>query len=150
MKMTLLTVGKLRTPWAKDACEQYLLRLGPSLAVRELSPSKARDSDRQRDEESVAVLAALEDVRGAVWILDEQGKDMTSVAFAKELGKLADRGEPLTLVLGGAYGFTDAVRSGRTLVRLSAMTLPHELCRVLALEQLYRAAEIRRGSGYHH
>lgn len=150
MKITLLTVGKLKAPWAKEACEQYQLRLGPLLTVRELPASKARDSDRQRSEESEAVLAALGSVRGTVWILDEQGKDMTSVVFAKELGKLADRGEPLTLVLGGAFGFTDAVRSGRTLVRLSAMTLPHELCRVLALEQLYRAAEIRRGSGYHH
>jgi 23S rRNA (pseudouridine1915-N3)-methyltransferase len=89
--------------------------------------------------------------RGQFWTLDERGKQMTSIEFAEDLGRLKDRGEPVTFLLGGAYGLSDEARSAahRTL-SLSRMTLPHELCRIVFLEQLYRAIQINKGSGYHH
>jgi 23S rRNA (pseudouridine1915-N3)-methyltransferase len=151
-RITLLCIGTLKFPWAREAAEDCAKRLEHSLKLEivELSPSKARDPERQREEESDRIIAALEKRRGAVWVLDEQGKEMTSVAFSKELQTLKDRGEEMTFVLGGAYGLSDAVRKKGRLLRLSAMTLPHELCRVVFLEQLYRAVEIERGSGYHH
>lgn len=149
-KVTLLCVGALKFAWAKDACEQYLLRLGPTVTVKELSAGKQRDPGKQMQEESDKLLSALEDCEGPVWVLDERGKEMTSPQFAKEVGAAHDRGETLTFVLGGAYGLIDAVRAGRKMLRLSSMVLPHELCRVVFLEQLYRAREILKGSGYHH
>jgi 23S rRNA (pseudouridine1915-N3)-methyltransferase len=149
--LSLLCIGSLKTSWAQEACAQYLVRLGPRFTVRELSASKLKDGPRQLLDESERLLEVLEDVRGVVWVLDERGDRLTSPALAEALGKLVDRGEPLTLVLGGAYGLTEAVRArADRLVRLSDLVFPHELCRVMLLEQLYRAAEIRRGSGYHH
>lgn len=150
LPITLLCIGTIKTPWVREACEQYLLRLGPRLTVRELAASKHRDAAKQQADECERLLEALADARGPVWVLDETGKAYTSQAFAKELGALQDRGEHLTIVLGGAYGLTDAVRKSGRAIRLSDMTFPHELCRIVLLEQLYRAQEIRKGSGYHH
>ena len=86
-----------------------------------------------------------------MWLLDERGKAMTSPEFAAEMGRAKDMGRELVFVLGGAYGFTEGVRNKiAKKLRLSDMVLPHELCRVVFLEQVYRAGEIGRGSGYHH
>lgn len=152
-RITLLCIGSLKFSWAKEACKDYAHRLGHSLKLQilELPASKARESEKQREEESERIIQALGKRGGIVWVLDERGKEMTSVAFAKELQIAKDRGDAVTFVLGGAYGLNDAVRKkANRLLRLSAMTLPHELCRVVFLEQLYRAGEIGRGSGYHH
>lgn len=152
-KVTLLAIGALRESWAKDAAKLYRERLshGMDLTVIELPPSRQPHSSGQIVEESERLLVSAGKQRGILWVLDERGEQMTSVALAGELAKLRDRGESLTVILGGSYGLTDHVRSAATrVISLSAMTLPHELCRILFLEQLYRACEILKGSGYHH
>lgn len=151
--VTLLCIGSLKFSWAKDACKDFADRLSHvlKLEIVELPAGKAREADRQQEEESERIITALEKRSGIVWVLDERGKEMTSQVFAKELQVAKDRGDEVTFVLGGAYGLNDAVRKkANRLLRLSAMTLPHELCRVVFLEQLYRAGEIGKGSGYHH
>ena len=113
--------------------------------------SKEKDAERQKADESHRLIAAMKKMHGTVWILDERGKAMTSPAFAKEIEKAKHAGTPMIFVLGGAYGLSDDVRAlSQTHLRLSDMVLPHELCRVVFLEQLYRATEIAKGSGYHH
>ncbi len=150
-RVTLLCVGSLKFPWAREACEQYLLRMGPRVTVQELAASKHRDPKKQMEEESGKLIDALAGIDGDVWVLDERGKSFTSADFAQKLvTPAADRGDTLVFVLGGAYGLTDEVRTGRKLLRLSDMVLPHELARVVFLEQLYRAREIEKGTGYHH
>lgn len=147
--VTLLVVGSLKTSWAKTGCQQYIDRLRIDLV--EVPASKQKDSAKQAEEESLALLGRLEKLRGAVWVLDERGEQMTSEVFANALSSLGDRGEPVVFVLGGAYGLSNAVRDRADRVfALSAMTLPHELCRIVALEQIYRAVQIEQGSGYHH
>ncbi len=152
MKIMLITVGSLKTLWAKDACVQYIDRLDRMINfdVRELPASKATDPAKQRAEECDRILKALKDTDGDIWILDERGKSFTTLQFAAELSKATDRGTSLIFVLGGAYGLIDEVRTKGKLLQLSAMTLPHELCRVVFLEQLYRVCEVNKGSGYHH
>ena len=152
MRIILLCIGKIKSSWILEGCSDYAERLerGLNFSITELPASKEKDPDRQREDESVRLLAAARKFDGDLWILDEHGKGMTSENFAKEIGKARDVGTTLIFILGGAYGLTDAVRSVGRLLRLSDMTLPHELCRVLFLEQLYRAAEILRGKGYHH
>lgn len=152
-KITVLAVGSLKAAWADAACRDYVTRLGHDLkfSVVELPASKQSDAIKQAAEEEQALLRWLSDVTGQIWVLDERGREYTSVSWADELTALADRGEELTLVLGGAYGFGEELRSrADRIVRLSAMTLPHELARVFLLEQLYRAVQIRKGTGYHH
>lgn len=152
-RITLLAIGSLREPWAKDAAKLYRDRLKSSIDfnVLELPPSRQPHASGQMVEESERLMLSAEKLKGQVWVLDETGKQMTSKEFAEEIGKMKDRGEGITFIIGGSYGLTDKVREGAgKVISLSKMTLPHELCRIVFLEQLYRAQEIAKGSGYHH
>ncbi|MDP7477352.1 MAG: 23S rRNA (pseudouridine(1915)-N(3))-methyltransferase RlmH [Candidatus Peribacteraceae bacterium] len=149
MKTALVAIGTLKTPWAKEACNQYLGRL--SIDLIELPASKQKDPSKQSQEESESILKRLSKMQGQVWVLDETGNAFTSESFARELEKVVDRGDQVIFVIGGAYGLTDAVRSrADRIIRLSDMTMAHELCRAVFLEQLYRAEQILKGTGYHH
>ena len=104
-----------------------------------------------KEEENERLLAALEKIDGVIVVLDERGKEFLSTEFATWIGRKRDIGDSITFVLGGAFGLDDRVRSKATLVlSLSRMTFPHELCKLVFLEQLYRAQSIMAGSGYHH
>lgn len=151
-RVVLLSVGRLKEPWAHDAAAFYTERLQRALKldVVELPASRETDPERQKQDECRRLLSFIQDFDGELWVLDETGKSMTSPAFASEIGKARDAGTTLLFILGGSYGLTDAVRAKGKLLKLSDMVLPHELCRVVFLEQLYRATEINKGSGYHH
>ncbi len=152
-KINLICIGNLRESWTKEASKLYVDRLKHAFDFRvtELIPSHQPNASGQKVEESERLLVSAQKTGGALWILDETGEEMTSQEFAKAIEAMRDRGEPITFILGGSYGLTDNVRqAGKKIIRLSSMTLPHELCRVVFLEQLYRAAEIMKGSGYHH
>lgn len=153
LHVTLLAVGKIKSPWLLEGCEDYIGRLKRSLKFElvELPASRERDAARQREEESAKLIAFIKKHDADVWLLDEKGERMASHEFSFFVSQARDAGRPLLFVLGGAYGMTPEVRkAARGSMRLSDMTLPHELCRVVFLEQLYRATEIMRGSGYHH
>src|SRR3989344_8345475 len=110
-RITLLCIGRLREQWAREAAELYLRRLRPqlSLKVLELPESRGKTPAQQQAEESERILKILErTIQGEIWVLDETGKGLTSKEFAGVLSGARDRGTPLTFVLGGAYGFTDA------------------------------------------
>ncbi len=152
-RITLLCVGPIKTKWIAEGCAHFLGRLGHAIQmdVVEVPASRQTDSLKQQAEESDRLLEAIEKREGDVWVLDERGKAMTSTAFASSLGAARDTGRTVLFVLGGAYGLTDLVRKrANRVLKLSDMTFPHELCRLIFFEQLYRATEINKGSGYHH
>ncbi|QNI54443.1 putative SPOUT methyltransferase family protein [Synechococcus sp. BIOS-E4-1] len=135
----IIAVGKVRKRWVQEGVELYLKRL-PGLGVTEL-----RDSNPEKEAE--AIRQALRSDECPV-LLMEQGITLTSVGFADRLRDLGS--ERLAFVIGGADGFTDALKSSaRWQLSLSPMTFPHELARLLLLEQLYRAQSILQGSPYH-
>ena len=118
--------------------------------VEELKASKENRPQRQIRDESVRLLESFggEDV---LVVLDERGKDKTTEEFSSFLSEQKDLGLSVTFVIGGAYGFDDLVRERADLVlRLGAMTLPHELSRLVFLEALYRSLDLARGGKYHH
>lgn len=152
-KISLVTVGSVKTSWIAEGSREYSTRISHdvSFEVIEISPSKQKDPAKQSAEESVAILKRLEKAEGEIWALDEKGQEMSSQKFADAIGGLMDQGIAITFVLGGAYGLGEDIRRrGNRIVRLSVMTFPHELCRLVILEQLYRALQIRKGTGYHH
>jgi len=152
-RVILITAGKLKEQWAKDACALYSGRINHALSldVIELPASKEHDDRRQKEDESKRLLEHAQKYRGLLWVLDESGKQKKSVQFAHDMENLKDSGTNMIVLLGGAFGFTDEVLDAAdVLMSLSDMTFPHELCRVVFLEQLYRACEINKGSGYHH
>ena len=135
----IIAVGKVRKRWVQDGVELYLKRL-PGLTITEL-----RDSSR--DKEVEAIRQALRPDELPV-LLMEQGNTLTSVGFADRLRDFGS--ERLAFVIGGADGFTDAFKSSaRWKLSLSPLTFPHELARLLLVEQLYRAQSILQGSPYH-
>ena len=155
MTLTLLTIGRPRTSWIIEGCAEYARRIGHSVkfTIVELPTSKAREPSKQMAEESSRMLRSLEKYHDSdVWLLDALGERRTSMQFAELFKKAHDSGRSLLFLLGGAYGVDDSLRSavGKRILRLSDMTLPHELCRLLFLEQVYRAGEILGGRGYHH
>lgn len=145
-RITLLTVGKIKTSWIKDGCDVFIKRLSHSCDFSERILGAGNEK-----EERQKILDVLVKTDGIIVALDEKGKELSSTEFASWVGKQRDNGQSVLFVLGGAYGLDDRIRAKATLVlSLSRMTLPHELCKLVFLEQLYRAHEIMKGSGYHH
>jgi 23S rRNA (pseudouridine1915-N3)-methyltransferase len=152
MKTTLIAVGRMRDASYKERCAEYAGRISrfSPFQLKEVKEGRGLEGARASQAEAPGVLKQLP--RG-VWAvcLDERGRSMTSVELAAWLEKLRDRGtRELAFVIGGAWGLdpTIATRCDEAL-RLSSMTLPHELARVLLLEQYYRAWTILRGLPYH-
>lgn len=149
-KVSLLVIGPVKTSWIAEGCMQYINRLkhDVKLEIIEIPAGKQKDPDRQRSEECDRLLKHMEKAEGEVWVLDETGKELTSEKFAGVLGALSAEGVAATFVIGGAYGLDDRVRSTADhVLSLSAMTFPHELCRLVFLEQLYRAVQIQKSTG---
>ena len=135
----ILAVGKVRKDWVKDGISLYLKRL-PGLTITEL-----RDSTPEKEAEAIRQALRADELPV---ILMEQVKTLDSVAFSERLSAFG--AQRLAFVIGGADGITPSLKaSAAWQLSLSPMTFPHELARLLLLEQLFRAQAIRSGSPYH-
>lgn len=156
MKLRLLCIGRLSETYLREGCTLFAERLRHylPLAVEELKEQKAAnrgETARAVAEEGEQLLARIP--AGAfVVALDERGRGLSSPQLAALLERhMVDGTAEWTLVIGGAHGLSEAVRQRADLVlSLSAMTLPHQLARLLLLEQLYRGCTIIRNEPYHH
>lgn len=147
-KITVLAVGKLKERFWKDACAEYLKRLGgyADVVVREVP-----DSTAEREEAQLLAALAKLPATAHVILLDIQGTETSSTQLARKLESLAVGGAShVAFIIGGSDGVTAAIRA-RADERLSfgPITLPHNLARVVLLEQLYRAFKIIRHEPYH-
>ncbi|MFO8239069.1 MAG: 23S rRNA (pseudouridine(1915)-N(3))-methyltransferase RlmH [Prochlorococcaceae cyanobacterium] len=143
VRIRILAVGKVRKGWVREGIALYRKRL-PGLAVVEL-----RDSSPER--EAAAIRAELRSDERLV-ALTEEGLGLNSRALATQLAGLQARGEAsrLAFAIGGADGLEPALRAEAFWrLSLSPLTFPHELARLLLLEQLYRAQSILQGGPYH-
>lgn len=143
VKVNFICVGKLKEEFFRGACAEYLKRLSRfcKAEVREL-PERATLKEEAED-----ILRAL---KGRVFVLAVEGKGCSSRQFAKKVRSCCDRGEEITFVVGSSCGLDDSVKSrADELVSFSAMTFPHQLMRVILLEQVYRAFMINAGAEYH-
>ena len=151
MSVRILAIGKRHEAWVEDGIARYEKRLRkPFDAAWQLLPHSAREGEAARAEESDRVLAKL-GAQEFVVLLDERGRNVDSPALARTLQAAFDAGRPVALVIGGAYGVDDRVRQRADFVwSLSQLVFPHQLVRLIAAEQLYRAQEIAGGRPYHH
>jgi 23S rRNA (pseudouridine1915-N3)-methyltransferase len=153
MKIAILAIGQRQPRWAGEAVTDYLRRFPADFAVqlRELKPEPrdGRPPERIRAAEGERLRAALPE-GGLTVALDERGRDLTTAAFAAQLGRWRDDGIAPAFAIGGADGFSEEFRNDAgLLLRLSSLTLPHALARVLLVEQLYRAWSILARHPYH-
>lgn len=155
MKFTVLAVGKLKERFWEAACAEYLKRLSGYarvnvIEVPDVAFEVAGSTEAVRAREAKALLPKISPDQYVV-LLDVQGKQLTSVEFSQHLSQQMLLGKSdFVFVLGGPEGVSPEVRSRANLVfSFGNITLPHNLARVVLLEQLYRAMRISRGEKYH-
>ena len=157
MKFRLIWPSSTADAELAAVVDRYLARIKHfyPVEVLEVAPERGRQSESdaaiiRRRSESARLLAAIPP-RGFNVVLDERGQPMDSLKFAKWLERLTiDQPHGVNFVMGGDAGLDDAVKQrAQKLLSLSAMTLPHQLARVLLLEQIYRACTLMRNIPYH-
>lgn len=153
MRVHLVAVGGLRNAALRDACDEYAKRIRRynKLEVREVRDAgrRAADAHAARRLEGQALTKALPPDTRIVG-LARSGRPLESRAFAQHLARWQNEGRDVAFLIGGAWGLDDEILAQADLrLSLSAMTLPHELARLVLLEQVYRALTILRGEPYH-
>ncbi|MHC1786334.1 MAG: 23S rRNA (pseudouridine(1915)-N(3))-methyltransferase RlmH [Christensenellales bacterium] len=156
MGISIIAVGRIAAPF-KEAAEEYLKRLSrfAKVAVTEMTDNKEPPSlspallDQLKTREGKAILARLKP-QDHVIALCIDGSQPSSEAFSQHFAALRDAARPIVFVIGGSLGLSEEVlaRADERL-SLSVMTYPHQLARVVLLEQLYRAFKILGGERYH-
>jgi 23S rRNA (pseudouridine1915-N3)-methyltransferase len=158
MNITLITVGKIKEKYLKDAIVEYSKRLQKycSLSIVEIPDEKTPDNASEKEElqikekEGESILKNIKD-NMYVFALDLRGKMLTSEEFSSELEGLAIRGDSnIAFIIGGSLGLSAAVLNRANYkLSFSKMTFPHQLFRVMLLEQVYRGFRIIKGEPYH-
>ena len=156
MKITLLTVGKTDRDWVKQGLDIYVSRLKHYIPfsvveIPELKNVSSLTKDQIKTREGELILKNVRPADDLI-LMDERGKQYTSVELAKVIqDKISYAGKDMVFVIGGAYGFSEAVyRRADSRISLSKMTFSHQMVRAIFVEQIYRAFTIMRGEPYHH
>jgi len=147
----VIAVGKKHESWIKEGVERYEKRLRKPFDVEWIFlPHSSREGLQARQEESGRILARLSRDEFVI-LLDEQGELLDSPTVATKLSKLLQAWPRAVIVIGGAYGVDEGVHQRANVVwSLSPLVFPHQLVRLILVEQLYRAQEIAAGGPYHH
>lgn len=158
MKIKIVTVGKLKEKYLKDGIAEYTKRLGrfTKLEMIELpdekTPDRASDLENQQilEKEGDRILAKVGD-REYVIALAIEGEQFLSEKFSKTIEEVTVRGySEITFVIGGSLGLSPAVKKrANLLMSFGKLTLPHQLMKLVLIEQIYRAFMIQQGSPYH-
>ena len=158
MKIKIVTVGKLKEKYLKDGIAEYSKRLSrfANLEMIELAdektPDRASNSENQKilELEGTRILSKIGD-RDFVIVLAIEGKSLSSEQFSKQLEQAPINGfSTLTFVIGGSLGLSPQVKKRANLsISFGRLTLPHQLMRLVLVEQIYRAFTIQQGSPYH-
>lgn len=154
MNITVLAVGTKMPRWVDEAVAEYAKRFGRDIhyVLKEIKPEKRGagvNAAQGMAAEEKRIVEAIPEGAYLV-VLDERGKAPTSVELADYLRVWQQEGEQVCFVIGGADGMTDALKQkARLMLRLSSLTMPHGMVRVLLTEQLYRAVSILHNHPYH-
>ena len=155
MRITLLVVGKTTDVHIETLIQEYQKRLTHYIPfalqiIPELKNTKALTPEQQKQAEGELILRAITAVTDLI-LLDEHGKEFRSIEFSDYLQKKMSAGRDVVFVVGGPYGFSDAVyQRSNGKISLSKMTFSHQMVRLFFVEQVYRSMTILRGEPYHH
>lgn len=156
MKFALLTVGKTDRDWVKQGLDIYVSRLRHYVPftmteIPELKNVSSLSKEQIKSKEGELILKNIRPTDEVI-LLDEHGREFSSVEFAKQLqDRISYSVKDIVFVIGGAYGFSEEVyRRANSKISLSRMTFSHQMVRAIFAEQLYRAFTIIKGEPYHH
>lgn len=156
MKLKLIFVGKTEEKYLKQGIDIYLKRLQHYIktevvVIPELKNTKSLSEAQQKEKEGELILNQVEN-SGTLVLMDEKGEDFTSMQWSKYLNKKMVSGtKTLHLVIGGPYGFSDAIyQKANHKISLSKMTFSHQMVRLFLVEQCYRGMTILKNEPYHH
>ncbi len=157
IKITLICLGKLKEKYLKEACDEYKKRLSRycSFDILELEPVKLPEKPSRSEidsalmKESEMILKKIPQ-NSDVYTLCVEGKQLSSEKFAESIAVSQNTGKSITFIIGSSYGLAEKIKElSKYKLSFSQMTFPHQLFRVLLLEQIYRAFKINEGSTYH-
>ena len=153
MKITVVAVGIKQPAWADSAIADYLSRFPKDwqVTVKAVKPELRAGQSKEKimQIEAERIRAAIPE-HAAIIAMDERGRDFTTVDFSKKISSWRDSGDSLAFVIGGADGLDSQLKKEASMMlRLSSMTLPHAMARVMLVEQIYRAFSILTNHPYH-
>ncbi len=153
MHITVIAVGQREAPWVNTAVKDYLARFPKNFSVelRELKtePRAGQTAQKLMELEAKRIEKSL-DPDDFVVVLDERGKDLTTMEFAQKLSDWQSQSRNVSFIIGGPDGLdAQFKKSADFSIRLSSMTLPHAVARILLCEQLYRAWSVLNNHPYH-
>lgn len=157
IKITIIALGKLKEKYLREASCEYEKRLTRycKLNIIELSPVNLSENPSQNEIEA-ALLKEAEQIEkripqgSAVAAFCIEGKAVSSEDFSKLISKNTDNGKNMCFIIGSSYGISNSLKQKVDLrLSMSPMTFPHQLFRIMCLEQLYRSFKIGEGSAYH-
>ena len=157
IKVTIITLGKLKEKYLRDAVNEYVKRMSRycKLDIIELTPVNLSEKPSQSEIDSALIKEAeMIEKRiptdSVVTALCVEGKTLSSEQLADFVNANTNGGKNMCFIIGSSYGMSQMVKQKANLkLSLSAMTFPHQLFRVMLLEQIYRAFKINEGSAYH-
>ncbi len=147
----LICVGKIKEKYLQDAINEYKKRLSKytKLDIIELKDITHPELDKVKKEEGELILRNIKSTDNVI-VLDIIGHELTSLELAEKLEQLENKNSDLTFIIGGSYGLSDEVKKRANYsLSFSKLTFPHQLFRVIFLEQLYRTYKIRHNESYH-
>ena len=153
MKLAILAVGHRQPAWVNDGCAEYLKRMPRELpaSVSEIKPEQR--GSKTREQLLVAEKSRIRDALPGscqLVVLDEKGDDRTTLKLARRLEVWMQDGRDVALLIGGADGLDEEFKQqADDRLRLSSLTLPHGMARLLLCEQLYRAVSVLKNHPYH-
>ena len=156
MKIALIVIGKTNQQFVRQGLDEFCSRLTHYFPfeleiIPDIKNAKNLSIEQIKEKESELILHSLQ-AGDFIVLLDEHGKEFTSVKFAEFIEKKTHTGSKrLVFVIGGAYGFSPAIyEAAQEKIALSKMTFPHQLVRLIFVEQLFRAMTILHNEPYHH
>ena len=158
LNITIIAIGKLKEQYLRDASAEYQKRLSTlcKLNIVELNPEKLSDNPSAKEIENALNNEAKKIIekipKGAkVYSMCIEGKQRTSEELSREIDNLAIEGvSNIVFIIGGSFGLSDEVKASSSFrLSMSKMTFPHQIARIMLLEQIYRAMQISIGTKYH-
>lgn len=148
--INLVCVGNLKEKFWAEAQNEYIKRLAKFCKFNLIEVAEQNHTSSVNETITREGKLILEKCKGDMFLFDLGGKNLSSEGFAKLIEKQSQLSSMLTFVIGGSYGVSEEVKArAKALISFGAQTLPHNLARIVAIEQIYRAFNILNGTSYH-